>query len=150
MRKLITPIIVGLMLALAVPAMASSGFPTQVKSAVSIQEPRRQQVGSVLNFVFVGKVTAANGAGQKGREVTLFDWERFSGGPQASPQGTILTGVYAGHSSGYWQLTVQWWAGISSQHWYAYVRDKFVTAPGHNGPWTDYLPAMSHLMPFSG
>ncbi|MGZ4169538.1 MAG: hypothetical protein ACXVRW_16015 [Solirubrobacteraceae bacterium] len=149
MRKIITLIITGLALVVAAPAMGA-GVMTPVKSAVSIQKPIRQQAGSELNFVFVGKVTAANGVAQKNREVILFDWQRFSGGPQSRILGSITTGAYAGHSQGYWQLTVQWWAGIANHHFYAYALDRFVPPPTNVGPWFDYLPAMSRLMPFTG
>ncbi|MGZ6725008.1 MAG: hypothetical protein ACXVHK_29105 [Solirubrobacteraceae bacterium] len=143
-----------MILVMAGPAMADNGLVTQVPSAISINKPIRQWVGPwsarELNFVFVGKVTAANGTPQKGREVTLFNWARFSGGPQSHPLQTILTGAYPGHSSGYWQLTVGWQAGIASEHFFAYVKDTFVNPMTNIGAGTDYFPAESRLMPFTG
>ena len=151
MRKFIAlTAAIGVALAAAAPAMATGGVVEQIQTAVSINKPIRTPVGSTLTFVFVGKVTAANGAPQKGREVSLYDWQRFSGGPQSRPLGTILTGAYAGHSPGYWQLTVDWWAGIAAHHFYAYAKDEFVNPPTKVGPWFDYFPAMSRLMPFTG
>ena len=153
MRKLITLIITGLMLVVAAPALASTGLVTQVPSAISINKPIRKWVGPwsarELTFVFTGKVTA-NGVPRAGREVTLFNWTRTSGGPQSNPQGAILTGAYAGHSSGYWQITVHWWAGIANTHFFVYVKDTFCNPPNNHSAGTDYLPAESRLMPLTG
>ena len=130
MRKLITLMITGLALAFAGPAMAGNGTVHQIPSAVSIRLATNRQGG----FVFVGHVTAANGVAQKGRKVNLYDtYNRLL--------GTSLTGSYAGHSKGYWEVPVSGWAGISLHHFDAYVVDRFTT-------WIDYLPAQSPVIPF--
>ena len=153
MRKLITLIITGLTLVVVTPAVAGSGLVRQVPSAISINKPIRVWVGPSrareLTFVFTGKVTA-NGAPQAGREVTLFDWTRFSGGPQSNPQGTTFTGAHAGHSAGYWQITVHWWAGIATTHFFVYAKDRFRNPTNNHSAGTDYLPAESRLMPLTG
>jgi hypothetical protein len=131
MRKFFALIITAVALVVAAPAMA--GTVTPVKSAVSINAPLNTSHG----FVFVGKVTSANShLSQKGRRVTLFDTGN-------RPLGTVLTGAYAGHSNGYWQLTVTGWAGISLHHFDAYVFDRFLP-----GLWIDCLPASSRVIPF--
>jgi hypothetical protein len=142
MRKLITLITAGLVLVLAGSAMAASGevVPVttvsvhQIPSAVSIRRANEP----IASVIFVGKVTAANGVPQSGRKVYLYStYDRLL--------GTSITGTYAGHSQGYWQLRVngsrEWMAGITKHHFDAYVTDRF-------SPWIDYLPAQSPVIPF--
>ncbi len=143
MRKLITLITIGLALVLAAIAVAASGevVPVttvsvhQIPSAVSIRRANEP----IATVIFVGKVTAANGVPQSGRKVYLYStYDRLL--------GTSITGTYAGHSQGYWQLRVwneprEWMAGITKRHFDAYVTDRF-------SPWIDYLPAQSPVIPF--
>ncbi|MGZ4532900.1 MAG: hypothetical protein ACXVXP_11180 [Mycobacteriaceae bacterium] len=142
MRKHITLITTGLVLVLAAIAMAASGevVPVttvsvhQIPSAVSIRRANEP----IATVIFVGKVTAANGVPQSGREVDLFStYDRFL--------GTSITGTYAGHSQGYWQLRViqprDWMSTITKRHFDAYVTDRFLL-------WIDYLPAQSPVIPF--
>jgi hypothetical protein len=131
MTRLITFAVATLSLFVAAPAMA--GTVTQVRSAISINAPRGTRDG----FAFTGKVTSANPrVPQNGRRVTLFDTGR-------RPMGTVLTGAYAGHSKGYWQITVTGFAGISLHHFDAYVFDRFLP-----GLLIDCLPASSRVIPF--
>lgn len=131
MRKIITLTITALALLVAAPAMA--GTVTQVRSAISISAPRNTENG----FAFTGKVTSASPrVPQNGRQVTLFDTGH-------RPMGTVLTGAYAGHSKGYWQITVTGFAGISLHHFDAYVFDRFLP-----GLLIDCLPASSRVIPF--
>jgi len=84
---------------------------------------------------FVGKVTAPRSLlSQKGRTVILYD---------ASMRylGSVRTGTFPGHSSGYWSITVAGWAGISLDHFSAYTLDSY-----HWGYREDDLPAQSALI----
>jgi hypothetical protein len=131
MLRLTTLIMAVGALLVAAPAMAGTVMP--VKSAVSINAP----LNTARGFVFTGKVTSANPrVSQKDRQVTLFE-------TGIRPLGTILTGAYAGHSKGYWQLTVTGFAGISLHRFDAYVFDRFLP-----GLWIDCLPASSRVIPF--
>ncbi|MGZ6725007.1 MAG: hypothetical protein ACXVHK_29100 [Solirubrobacteraceae bacterium] len=113
MRKIITLIITGLMLVVAVPAMAMPGTEHQIPSSVSIQHSSNSK-----GDVFVGHVFAANGVVQSGRKVYLYStYDKLL--------GTSMTGSCAGHSKNYWQVPVTGWAGISQHHFDAYVQDRF-------------------------
>jgi len=142
MRKLIALMTTGLVLVLAAIAVPASGevVPVttvsvhQIPSAVSIRRANEP----IASVIFVGKVTAANGVPQSGRKVYVYStYDRLL--------GTSVTGAYAGHSQGYWQLRVngsrEWMAGITTHHFDAYVTDRFST-------WIDYLPAQSPVIPF--
>ena len=85
---------------------------------------------------FTGKVTTkAEGAGQKGRTVILFN--------SKYQLGTNVTGSTPGHSQGYWQVRATGYAGISVSVFDAYALDRWWPAL-----LMDSLPAQSAVIPY--
>jgi hypothetical protein len=145
MRKFITLMITGLVLVLAAIAMAAGGTQTvvQVPSSISLNKPIVQRVGTATLYTFVGKVVAANGVGQKGRMVLLFDTNN-------KQLGTVITGAFPGHSAGYWNITEESRAIIAGHRFDAYTpgmylgrKNPITGVVGTMGPWIDYQAAQS-------
>lgn len=118
----LAPVILGVAMALIAPATSASGpGPVPVKTTISIQPPQWARKG-LTGVTFVGKVSGGPGC-TMGRRVGLYqDPSGVFGGGQIAP--FVRAGSWAGHSQGYWTITVNAPGRVFS-HFYAVALEEF-------------------------